>query len=123
MCATYTVTIKLRHTLAHHPWIYHSRARINQRGGLREVYIHRHPYTQTRTRIRTHNTHLRLGHELGLLHVLAGSEAARPLLVHLGPRGNAVDGHVQHPPRAHDVRHDAVDVVEDAQDDVPLAEL
>ena len=69
------------------------------------------------------DTCLGLRDKLGFLHVLAGAEAAGPLLVHLGPGGDAVDSHVQHFLRPHDVRHDAVDVVEDAQDDVPLAQL
>ena len=66
---------------------------------------------------------MRLGQELRLLHVLASAEAAGSLLVHLRARRDSVDGHVQNLPWPHDVSHNAVDVLKDAQDDIPLAQL
>jgi hypothetical protein len=46
--------------------------------------------------------------------VLSAPEPPAALLVHLSSGSHAVDGHVQHPLGSHNVRHDAVDVVEDA---------
>lgn len=70
-----------------------------------------------------YNRHLGLRDKLRLLHILLRSEAAGSLLVHLGTRGNPVNGHVQHPLRPHNVRHDSIDVVKDTEDDVSFAEL
>ena len=48
-----------------------------------------------------------------LLGLLRGAKSTRSLLIHLGPRRDAVDGHVQQLPRA-DHGEEPVDVVEDA---------
>ncbi len=47
-----------------------------------------------------------------LRRLLGGAEATRALLVHLGSRRHAVDGHVEHAPRPHD-REDPVDELKD----------
>ena len=110
------------------------RCKKNEGDGLTEPPMHLRPNPPCFSRERKpaeggsardpqKRTHLGLRDKLGLLHVLPCAEAAGPLLVHLGPRSDAVDRHVQDPLRPHDVRHYAVDVVEDAQDDVPLAQL